>query len=69
MSFWFERDASWWPNPDTRKPKRVHQSNGHGVAICSDRIHLIAPGDENPTESRKCKRCLAYMKARKDVTV
>lgn len=28
------RDASWWPNPDTRTPKRGHVLRADGRAAC-----------------------------------
>ena len=70
---WFQRDASFWSSPDTRRIKRVHLQHpesmskyGHARALCGN-IALIDDFDggefPNPPQSMKCKRCLRCIEA------
>ena len=55
--FWYQRDASWHRNPNTRSPKKYHLLGEDERALCSRNIILITETPCDP-ENGKCKRCL-----------
>ena len=65
----YRRDASWWPNPDTGAPKRIHRDRGDGFAACSSRIML---NTDTPTvvaevaPSALCRRCFGATSHREE---
>jgi hypothetical protein len=57
---WYQRDASWWDNPDTTKPKKWHLMGPRGFALCNTRALLDGHShteDPGPGSCKKCK-CL-----------
>jgi len=60
-SKWFSRDATFYANPDTTKPKKLHLSD-YGMAVCAPRTVVLEDREVRLTkemESARCKRCVA----------
>ena len=51
------RDASWFPNPDTRTPKRAHVLRADGRAACGLVAVMCDPEPaEDVPDWQRCKR-------------
>jgi len=57
--YWYSRDASFWDNPNTRTPKRLHLMGKKSLTLCELNILLDEDSEwSDPPESLKCKKCL-----------